>query len=104
MPDFSEAMTVRQMTDIEEFLQARYELVIPEQAYSFYGTQRRNRIGGFVRAHARALVSRGALVGCLTELFFDQGNSGHLGRFFQSYKLQYGRSDVCEATVLLNKA
>ena len=37
MPDFYEAMTVRQMTDIAEFLQARYELVIPEQAYSVYG-------------------------------------------------------------------
>lgn len=35
MPDFSEAMTVRQMTDIEESLQARYEF--PEQAYSVYG-------------------------------------------------------------------
>lgn len=31
MPDFSEAMTVRQMTDIAEFLQARYELVIPRK-------------------------------------------------------------------------
>jgi hypothetical protein len=37
MPDFYEAMTVRQMTDIAEFLQARYELVIPEKAYSVYG-------------------------------------------------------------------
>jgi len=37
MPDFSEAMTVRQMIDIAEFLQARYEVVIPEHAYSDYG-------------------------------------------------------------------
>jgi len=37
MPDFSEAMTVRQMTDITEFLQARNEVVIPEHAYSVYG-------------------------------------------------------------------
>lgn len=37
MPDFSEAMTVQQMTDIAEFLLARYEVVIPEHAHSVYG-------------------------------------------------------------------
>lgn len=37
MPDFSEAMTVRQMTDIAEFLQAWHEVVIPEHAHSVYG-------------------------------------------------------------------
>jgi len=37
MPDFSEEMTVKQMIDIAEFLQARYEVVIPEHAYSDYG-------------------------------------------------------------------
>ena len=37
MPDFSEKMTVRQMIDIAEFLQARYEVVIPDHAYSEYG-------------------------------------------------------------------
>ena len=37
MPDFSETMTVRQMIDIAEFLQSRYEVVIPDHAYSEYG-------------------------------------------------------------------
>lgn len=37
MPDFSKAMTVRQMIDIAEFLQARYKVVIPEPAYGDYG-------------------------------------------------------------------
>ena len=37
MPDFSEEMTVRQMIDIAEFLQARYEVVVPDHAYSEYG-------------------------------------------------------------------
>ena len=37
MPDFPEAMTVRQMTDIAEFLLARYEVVIPEHVHSVYG-------------------------------------------------------------------
>ncbi len=36
MPDFSEEMTVRQMIDIAEFLQARYEVVIPSHAYGDY--------------------------------------------------------------------
>lgn len=37
MPDFGEKMTVRQMIDIAEFLQSRYEVVIPDHAYSEYG-------------------------------------------------------------------
>ncbi len=37
MPDFTSDMTVDQMIDIAEFLQARYEVVIPEHAYSEYG-------------------------------------------------------------------
>lgn len=37
MPDFSEVMTVRQMIDLVEFLQAQYEVVIPEFAYDGYG-------------------------------------------------------------------
>lgn len=37
MPDFSEKMTVRQMIDIAEFLQAHYEVVIPDYPYNEYG-------------------------------------------------------------------
>jgi len=37
MPDFSEKMTVREMIDIVEYLQAQYELVIPDYAYDGYG-------------------------------------------------------------------
>jgi len=37
MPDFSEKMTVRQMVDIAEFLQSRYEVVVPDYAYDDYG-------------------------------------------------------------------
>ena len=37
MPDFSEVMTVRQMIDLVEFLQAQYEVVIPDFAYDGYG-------------------------------------------------------------------
>lgn len=37
MPDFSEKMTVRQMIDLVEFLQAQYEVVIPDFAYDGYG-------------------------------------------------------------------
>ncbi len=33
MPDFREEMTVRQMINIAEFLQARYEVVIPDHEY-----------------------------------------------------------------------
>ena len=37
MPDFTKDMTVRQMIDITEFLQSRYEVVIPNHAYEKYG-------------------------------------------------------------------
>ena len=37
MPDFTQKMTARQMIDIAEFLQARYEVVVPDHAYSEYG-------------------------------------------------------------------
>ena len=37
MTDFSKQMTVEQMIDIAEFLQARYEVVIPDYAYNEYG-------------------------------------------------------------------
>ncbi len=37
MPDFSKEMTVRQMIDLAEFLQARYEVVIPNHGYSEFG-------------------------------------------------------------------
>lgn len=37
MPDFTEEMTVRQMIDITEFLQAHYEVVVPDYDYYSYG-------------------------------------------------------------------
>jgi len=37
MTDFSKEMTVEQMIDLAEFLQARYEVVIPYYAYNEYG-------------------------------------------------------------------
>jgi len=37
MPDFSEKMTVREMIDIVEYLQAQYEVVIPDYPYDGYG-------------------------------------------------------------------
>lgn len=37
MPDFSEKMTVRQMIDITEFLQAQYEVVVPHYVNDHYG-------------------------------------------------------------------
>jgi|ETNmetMinimDraft_24_1059892.scaffolds.fasta_scaffold50304_2 sulfur-oxidizing protein SoxX len=37
MPDFTDKMTVGQMIDLAEFLQARYEVVIPSHAYEEYG-------------------------------------------------------------------
>ena len=37
MPDFSEEMTVRQMIDIAEFLQSKYEVVVPDYAYDDFG-------------------------------------------------------------------
>ena len=37
MTDFSKEMTVEQMIDLAEFLQARYEVVIPDYAYNEYG-------------------------------------------------------------------
>ena len=37
MVDFSKEMTVEQMIDIAEFLQARCEVVIPDYAYNEYG-------------------------------------------------------------------
>ena len=37
MPDFTDKMSVGQMIDIAEFLQARYEVVIPNHAYEEYG-------------------------------------------------------------------
>lgn len=33
MPDFSKEMSVRQMIDLTEFLQAHYEVVVPEEYY-----------------------------------------------------------------------
>lgn len=37
MTDFSKEMTVEQMIDLAEFLQARYEVVIPDYAYNEHG-------------------------------------------------------------------
>ncbi len=37
MPDFTDKMTVGQMIDLAEFLQSRYEVVIPSHAYEEMG-------------------------------------------------------------------
>lgn len=36
MTDFNETMTVSQMIDLVEFLQSRYELIVPEQRMPYY--------------------------------------------------------------------
>lgn len=37
MPELTEAMTVRQMIDLVEFLQEQYEVALPRPAYENYG-------------------------------------------------------------------